>query len=67
MTRDRRERAATPAGSNDQDKHGRKQNSGTNETSLRGRGSHREHGYDGADSDPRTPSQQPRRSSTTPE
>jgi hypothetical protein len=54
------------AGANDQDKHGRKQNSGTNETSVRGRGSHRETGYDGADSPPREPSKQPMRASTMP-
>ena len=52
MTRERRN------GANDQDKHGRKQNSGTNETSLRGRGSHRESGNDGADEDRSEPDKQ---------
>ena len=43
---------------NDQDKHGRKQNSGTNEKTLRGKGSRRDTGHDGAD-DTREPSRQP--------
>lgn len=46
-------------GANDKDKHGRKQNSGTNEKSLRGRGSRRDTGLDGADTPPRGPSRQP--------
>ena len=54
------------AGAHDQDKHGRKQNTGTNETSVRGRGSHRETGFDGADSPPREASNQPKRASTSP-
>ena len=48
-------------GANDQDRHGRKQNSGTNEDTLSELGSRRERGFDGADSDPREPSKQPRK------
>jgi hypothetical protein len=46
-------------GANDQDKHGRKQNSGTNDKTLRELGSRRERGTDGADSDPKRASKQP--------
>ena len=59
MTHQRRNASAPDARANDQDKHGRKQNSGTNEKTLREKGSRREHGTDGADSPPREPSRQP--------
>ena len=41
MTHQRRNDSPAPAGANDQDKHGRKQNSGTNQKTLRGKGSRR--------------------------
>ena len=59
MTYQRRNGSPAPAGANDQDKHGRKQNSGTNQKTLRGKGSRREHGSDGADTPPREPGRQP--------
>jgi hypothetical protein len=58
MTYDRK---TAPDGANDQDKHGRKQNSGTNESSLRGRGSRRGFFNDGADEDLSEPDKQPRK------
>jgi hypothetical protein len=59
MTHQRRNGSPAPAGANDQDKHGRKQNSGTNQKTLRGKGSRRDHGSDGADTPPREPGRQP--------
>jgi hypothetical protein len=59
MTYQRRNGTPAPEGANDQDKHGRKQNSGTNQKTLRGKGSRRESGFDGADAPPREPSRQP--------
>jgi hypothetical protein len=58
MTYDRK---TAPRGANDQDRHGRKQNTGTNESSLRDRGSRRESGRDGADEDRSEPHKQPRK------
>ena len=58
MTHDRR---TVPDGANDQDKHGRKQNTGTNESSLRDRGSRRGFFTDGADEDRSEPDKQPRK------
>jgi hypothetical protein len=49
MTYQRPHTAPRDAHANDQDKHGRKQNTGTNATSVRGKGSHRDTGIDGAD------------------
>ena len=59
MTHQRRNASAPDAHANDQDKHGRKQNSGTNEKTLRDKGSRRESGFDGADNGPRERSRQP--------
>jgi len=62
MTHDRRDRAPL-RGANDQDKHGRKQNRGSNEDTLRGLGSRRDTHFDGADTPPRAPAKQPRKPS----
>jgi hypothetical protein len=59
MTYQRRNASPADAHANDQDKHGRKQNSGTNEKSVRRKGSHRDTGVDGADDGPRERSRQP--------
>jgi hypothetical protein len=59
MTYQRPHTAPRDAHANDQDKHGRKQNSGTNEKTVRDKGSHRDTGFDGADSAPRERGKQP--------
>jgi hypothetical protein len=61
MTRQRKPTDPRDAHANDQDKHGRKQNSGTNHDTLRELGSRRDTGFDGADSSPRGQPQQPRK------